>query len=320
MNKAAEFIYLLDSKQRLDNYLAEQLATSRTQIMKLIDLGLCSVNGNIKKPAYKLNFNDIIHIDIPEPKVFDLKAEEIPLDIVYEDDEIIVLNKAFGMVVHPSYGHDTGTLVNALLYHCKNLNVGFHEHRPGIVHRLDKDTGGLMVIAKTQKALADLSEQFKAKSAGRIYNAICFGRPKTLSGTIENYLGRAPGDRKKFTSSSNSKSGKMARTHFKVLHQGPISVFELRLDTGRTHQIRVHLSEYGCPIVNDPIYGSPKRVNGLIDSRLKSLIKSDSTMLLFARRLSFTHPITLKSMSFKVNLPKSFTDLLDYLDVRISDY
>lgn len=320
MDKSHEFIYTSEDKQRLDHFLAEQLDTSRTQVMKLIENGHCTVNGQSKKPAFKLSVNDLVHVSVPEIKTFDLKAEDIPIEIVYEDDELIVVNKAFGMVVHPSHGHDSGTLVNALLHHCKQLNVGFHEHRPGIVHRLDKDTGGLMVVAKTQKSLAGLAEQFKAKTAGRVYNAISFGRPKFLSGTIENYLGRDAKNRKKFASTTNAKSGKVARTHFKALHQGPVSVFEVKLDTGRTHQIRVHLSEYGCPIVNDPLYGSAKRVNSLIDPRLRSIIKSDSTMMLFARKLSFTHPISLRTMNFKVNLPKSFQDLLDYLDVQISDY
>lgn len=320
MDKSHEFIYTSEDKQRLDHFLAEQLDTSRTQVMKLIENGYCTVNGQSKKPAFKLSVNDLVHVSVPEIKTFDLKAEDIPIEIVYEDDELIVVNKAFGMVVHPSHGHDSGTLVNALLHHCKQLNVGFHEHRPGIVHRLDKDTGGLMVVAKTQKSLAGLAEQFKSKTAGRVYNAISFGRPKFLSGTIENYLGRDAKNRKKFASTTNAKSGKVARTHFKALHQGPVSVFEVKLDTGRTHQIRVHLSEYGCPIVNDPLYGSAKRVNSLIDPRLRSIIKSDSTMMLFARKLSFTHPISLKTMNFKVNLPKSFQDLLDYLDVQISDY
>ena len=320
MGKLHEFTFLDDTKLRLDHFLAEQLSTSRTQILKLIENNLCTVNGTSKKASYKLSAGDKVAITLPEPKVIDLKAENIPLDIIFEDDDLIVVNKAFGMVVHPSHGHDTGTLVNALLYHCKTLDIGFHEHRPGIVHRLDKDTGGLMVVAKTQKALVDLSEQFKDKSAGRIYNAICFGRPKVLSGTIETYLSRSPHHRKKFASSQSHKNGKIARTHFKVLHEGPVSVFELKLETGRTHQIRVHLSENGCPIINDPIYGSIKRVNGLTDARLRSIIKSDPSMLLFARRLSFTHPITLKSMSFKVSLPKCFMDLLDYLNVHISDY
>lgn len=319
MTKQFDFIFNESSKIRLDNFLSEKLKASRTLVSKLISEGQCLVNGLPKKSSYKLSLNDKISITLPDAKTIDLIPENIPLDIVYEDDDLIVINKAFGMVVHPSHGHDSGTLVNALLYHCKYLNIGFHEHRPGIVHRLDKDTGGLIVVAKTQTALNSLAEQFKTKTARRIYNAISYGRPKFLNGTIENYLGRDPKNRKKFASISNHNLGKFAKTHFKTLFSGPVSVFELQLETGRTHQIRVHLSEFGCPIVNDPIYSSPRRLNSVNDGGLKSMIKKHSTMFLFARELQFVHPITFKEMNFKVNLPKSFEDLLDYLNVRISE-
>jgi 23S rRNA pseudouridine1911/1915/1917 synthase len=320
MSTKYEFIFNSEPKQRLDHFLVEELKTSRSQVIKLISDGHCTVNGLNKKPSQKLNADDLIIITIPESKEFSLAAEDINLNIVYEDEDLIVVNKDFGMVVHPSHGHDTGTLVNALLFHCKELSVGFHEHRPGIVHRLDKDTGGLMVVAKTQLALANLAEQFKSKTAGRIYNAICFGRPKVLSGSIENHLGRDPKDRKKFSSTGNSRSGKFAKTNFKALFEGPVSIFELKLETGRTHQIRVHLSEYGCPIVNDPIYSTPRRLNSIMDPGLKAKIKENSNMFLFARRLSFIHPVTKKNMSFTVPLPNSFNNLLNYLNVQISDY
>lgn len=319
MNKIYEFIYNSPTKERLDHFLSEQLKASRNQISKLITDGHCTVNGQNKKASYKLLEKDKIVITIPEIKHFELAAEDIKLNIVYEDDDLIVINKDFGMVVHPSHGHDHGTLVNALLFHCKTLSIGFHEHRPGIVHRLDKDTGGLIVVAKTQLALTHLSEQFKSKTAGRIYNAICFGKPKTLNGFIENYLGRDPNNRMKFASSQNPRLGKIAKTHFKTLYEGPVSVFELKLETGRTHQIRVHLSEYGCPIINDPIYSTPKRLNSINDAGLKALIKQNSNMFLFARKLSFIHPTTLKKMNFTLELPNSFIHLITYLNVQLSD-
>lgn len=319
MSQTHTYTYNDDSKQRLDSFLTEELKTSRTLVSKLISDGHCTVNGKVRKPAYKLEMNDLVEVTIPDVKTFELAAENIPLNVVYEDDELIVINKDFGMVVHPGHGHETGTLVNALLHHCKTLSLGFHEHRPGIVHRLDKDTGGLIVVAKTQLAINHLAVQFKSKTAGRIYTAIGYGRPRVLNGTIENYLGRDPKNRKKFASVKNSKTGKFAKTHFKSLYSGPVSVFDLKLDTGRTHQIRVHLSEFGCPIVNDPIYSTLRRLNSVTDNGLKSIIKQNHDMFLFARKLSFTHPVTLKEMSFTAELPKAFTDLLNYLDVSISE-
>ncbi len=317
LERLIKYSYGSKQKVRLDNYLTSNLKSSRAQVIKLIERGLCTVNKENKKPSYKLNFDDKIEIRIPEIKNFELKAEEISLKIIFEDDDLIVIDKDFGMVVHPSHGHSSGTLVNALLYHCEKLSMGFHEHRPGIVHRLDKDTGGLIVAAKTQTAMTKLAEQFKEKSAGRVYNAICFGKPKLHGGLIQTYLSRDPKNRKKFASTNNPKTGKVARTHFKVLVASQISVIELKLDTGRTHQIRVHLSELGCPIVNDAIYGSARRLNSITDSGLKSIIKKNSNMLLYARELSFRHPVTDKVMSFKVELPNCFNDLIDYLSVPV---
>ncbi len=318
MSTSYNFTYLETEKIRLDQFLTENLKISRSQISKIIQNGFCTVNGIQKKASQMLNENDVILIDVPEVKSkTGPQSEDIKLDVVYEDDELIVINKPYGMVVHPSNGHGTGTLVNALLHHCKVLSVGFHEHRPGIVHRLDKDTGGLLVAAKTHSALVHLAEQFKDKTAGRIYQAITFGRPKLESGSIENYLVRDPNNRKKFSSTKLAKKGKFAKTHYKSLYSGIISVFELKLDTGRTHQIRVHLSEAGCPIINDPIYSTNRRINMVTDAGLKSKILTQPNMFLFAKKLSFIHPVTQKLLKFEAELPNSFKVLLDYLNVEL---
>lgn len=320
MSDSYSFIYEDSSKKRLDQYLSENLKISRSQISKIIQNGLCTVNGAQKKASQLLSLNDVIKVQVPivNPNSGP-SPENIALDIVFEDDDLIVINKPFGMVVHPSNGHHQGTLVNALLHHCKVLSVGFHEHRPGIVHRLDKDTAGLLVAAKTHKALVGLAEQFKSKTANRIYLAISYGKPKFQSGTIENYLVRDPNNRKKFSSSKAIQKGKFARTHFKAIYSGMISIFELKLDTGRTHQIRVHLSEYGCPIINDPIYSTERRINMITDAGLKSKILSQGNMFLFAKKLSFIHPTTNELMTFKAQLPNSFQILLDYLNVELKD-
>lgn len=318
MDESYKFSYEKSEKIRLDQFLTENLKISRNQISKIIHNKLCTVNGVHKKSSYLLNENDLIQIQIPKVDQNEgPQPENLNLDVVFEDDDLIVINKPFGMVVHPSHGHGTGTLVNALLHHCKVLSVGFHEHRPGIVHRLDKDTGGLIVAAKTHTALVHLAEQFKNKTAHRIYLALTYGKSKFESGTIENYLVRDPNNRKKFSSSRLALNGKFAKTHYKTIYSGNVSIFELKLETGRTHQIRVHLSEMGCPIINDPIYSTDRRINTVTDPRLKSKIEMQSNMFLFAKELSFSHPKTHEIMKFKAELPKSFKILIDYLDVQL---
>ena len=319
MTKKSFKIYITskDCKKRLDQFLAEHTSFSRHQIKKIIQEGNCTVNEQVQKVSYKLKTDDIIIATSLETQDIELTPQKISLNIVFEDSEIIVLNKDFGMVVHPSTGHPNLTLVNALLYHCKTLPQGSHEHRPGIVHRLDKDTGGLIVIAKTKNAFVHLSEQFKSKEIKRIYYAFSFGRPKVLEGHIENYLIRNPSNRLKYCSTSQTDQGKRAITHYKVFHSDDISLFELQLETGRTHQIRVHLSEMGHPIINDPIYSSKNRVNGLLDPKLKSIIKKTDSMYLYAKELQLIHPQTQKLMNFKSGLPKFFVELLEYKNVSI---
>lgn len=304
-----------DSQKRLDRFLAEKTSFARHQIKKIIQKGRCTVNTQIQKASYKLKPDDVI-ITLPlEIQKVKLIPQNIPLNIVFEDSEIIIIDKDFGRVVHPSVGHPDLTLVNALLHHCGTLPESSHEHRPGIVHRLDKDTGGLIVIAKTPNALTHLFQQFKSKTIRRIYYALCFGRPKNLKGCIESWLIRKAHDRLKHCSSPLAHQGKKAITHYKVLYAEDISLFELQLETGRTHQIRVHLSEMNHPIINDPIYSSKNRINSLTDPRLKSMIKKAQTMYLYAQELQLIHPKTQKLMNFKSSLPKSFTELLEYRNI-----
>lgn len=309
----------LSKPTRLDIFLSQKLEdVSRSLAGKIISEGHCEVNSKVAtKSSLLVQNQDQILVHIPEIKKIDLEAENIALDINYEDEDIIVINKAFGMVVHPSNGHFNGTLVNALLYHCKNLSMGFHEHRPGIVHRLDKDTGGLIVVAKTQRAHNHLAAQFKSKSAGRIYKAITFNKFKKASDFIESHLIRNPNNRLKYMSAPNSSEGRWAKTHYETLINGPISYVRLQLETGRTHQIRVHLSELGNPIVNDEIYSSEGFINNIQDARLKSVIRKNKNMFLFAEELHLVHPSTEQPMQFKAPLPKSFNDLLESLNEHI---
>lgn len=301
---------------RLDVFLSQHLeSTSRSLAGKIITNSFCELNGKtITRSSTLVNNEDTVKVLIPQTQKTTLEPQKLPLDIVYEDEDLIVVNKAFGMVVHPSNGHPDHTLVNALLYHCKNLSMGFHEHRPGIVHRLDKETGGLIVVAKNQPTHIHLAEQFKNKTAGRIYKAFTFNKFKLNSGTIETHLTRHPKNRMKFASSHNPKVGKFARTHYEVLINGPVSLVKLQLDTGRTHQIRVHLSEMGNPIIHDDIYTSVNMVNNIQDSRLKSNIKKISNMLLFAEELHLIHPKTKKDLVFKVPLPLSFENLINFMN------
>lgn len=300
-----------DINQRLDIFLTKHHNDigSRSHAQKLISDKKVKVNSEFVKASYRISIDDkIMVIDpIEDPKIaIDLKAEQIPIEVVYEDNDIIVVNKPVGLVTHPSLGNPSGTLVNALLHKIK-IEDGL---RPGIVHRLDKDTSGLLVVAKNLKSQRELSLQFKEKSARRIYWALCFGRLKENAGTIESFLDRHPKDRKKF-SSSDSSSGKHAITHFKVLISGEISLVELKLETGRTHQIRVHLSEKGHPIFGDPIYGQSKRLNGISDPILKARLKKVKRMALVAKKLELSHPVTKEKMLFSVDWPSDFESLFD---------
>ena len=287
---------------RLDAYIAQKCGTlSRTMIQKLIEDGEVLVNGQEKKISYKTKQGDVIEIHIPEAKEINLKAQNIPLDVVYEDSDIIVVNKPKGMVVHPANGNPDGTLVNAVMTLCKCSLSGIGgEIRPGIVHRLDKDTSGLIIVAKNDTAHINLSKQIKDRQVKKIYIALVRGNVGENEATINMPIGRSTKDRKKM---AVRKDGKEAVTHFKVLKRyGKYTLLELKIDTGRTHQIRVHMAEIGHPVVGDMIYSNGKNEFGV------------EGQMLHAKSLDFKHPITGKQIHLEAKLPKYFEEILNKLD------
>ena len=276
---------------------------TRMSAQKLLEEGKILVNDKKEKPSYKVKVDDIISIEIPEIKETEIIPENIPLDVLYEDEYIIVVNKAKGMVVHPANGNYTGTLVNALLYKCKDSLSGIGgEERPGIVHRLDKDTSGVIIVAKCNKAHINLSEQIKEHKVKKTYIALVKGIVKDNEATIDMPIGRSKKDRKKM---DIDKNGKNAITHFKVLkrYQG-YTLLKVNIETGRTHQIRVHLSTIGYPIVGDMVYS-----NGKNEFNVEG-------QMLHAWRIEFTHPITGKEMVIEAPLPQYFEDILKQLENR----
>lgn len=284
---------------RLDKVLAAQLSKySRSQIKKWIDAGRVTVNGQPAVGKEKVHAGDVVVMDPPAPKKVDLTPENIPLDIVYEDDDVIVVNKPQGMVVHPAPGHPNHTLVNALLYHSPLSSIN-GELRPGIVHRIDKDTSGLLMVAKNDMAHRSLSAQLKAKTTEREYLAIVHGVIGEDRGRIEAPIGRSKVDRKKQAVVAD---GKPAVTHFRVLKRyRHYTLIACRLETGRTHQIRVHLAYIGHPVAGDPLYGPKKTLPG-------------QGQYLHAHTLGFKHPRTGKIMHFEAPLPAYFQHMLDHLD------
>lgn len=287
---------------RLDAYIAQKCGTlSRTMIQKLIEDGEVLVNGKEKKISYKTKQGDVIEIHIPEAKEINLKAQNIPLDVVYEDSDIIVVNKPKGMVVHPANGNPDGTLVNAVMALCKGSLSGIGgEIRPGIVHRLDKDTSGLIIVAKNDTAHINLSKQIKDRQVKKIYIALVRGNVGENEATINMPIGRSTKDRKKM---AVRKDGKEAVTHFKVLKRyGKYTLLELKIDTGRTHQIRVHMAEIGHPVVGDMIYSNGKNEFGV------------EGQMLHAKSLDFKHPVTGKQIHLEAELPKYFEEILSKLD------
>ena len=287
---------------RLDAYIAQKCENlSRTMIQKLIEDGEILVNGQEKKISYKTKQGDVIEIHIPEAKEINLKAQDIPLDVVYEDDDIIVVNKPKGMVVHPANGNPDGTLVNAVMSLCKGSLSGIGgEIRPGIVHRLDKDASGLIIIAKNDVAHINLSKQIKDRRVKKIYIALVKGNVSENEATVNMPIGRSTKDRKKM---AVRKDGKEAITHFKVLKRyGKYTLLELKIDTGRTHQIRVHMAEIGHPVVGDMIYSNGKNEFGI------------EGQMLHAKSLDFQHPVTGKQIHLEAELPKYFEEILSKLD------
>lgn len=287
---------LENEKVRIDNYLSDKLDISRSKVQKLIKDGNVLVNGQSVNVSYKVKIGDVIEYSLDLNEETDITPEDIPIDIVYEDDDLLVINKASGIVVHPAPGHYTGTLVNALLYRF-NLNSG-EANRPGIVHRLDKDTSGLMLVAKNEFIHEKLSEMIGKKDVERKYLAIVDGLIKHDTGTIDAPIGRDTNNRQKMA--VTDVNGKDSITHFKVLERFDNNTFiECILETGRTHQIRVHMNYIGYPINNDPLYGRGKA--------------TEFGQMLHSYSIKFNHPRTGKELSFRVDPPKEFMDKLNEL-------
>ena len=286
---------------RLDSYIASKYDISRTMVQKLIEEGNVLVNEKEKKISYKVQIGDNIKINIPKPQETNIKPENIPIEIVYEDNDIIVVNKPKGMVVHPANGNPDGTLVNAIMAICKGSLSGIGgEIRPGIVHRLDKDTSGLLIIAKNDRAHVNMSNQIKNREVKKIYIALVRGNVNEEEATINMPIGRSTKDRKKM---AVRKDGKEAITHFKVLKRySKYTLLEVKIDTGRTHQIRVHMSEIGHPIIGDMVYSNGKNEFSV------------SGQMLHAKSLDFKHPITGKDMHLEADLLQYFKDVLDKLE------
>lgn len=288
--------------ERLDKFLAEQMPElSRSHIQKLIRDGNVTVNQRTVKANYKVSVGDCVQIEVPEPEILDILPENIPLDILYEDDDILVVNKPKGMVVHPAPGHYSGTLVNAILYHCKDNLSGINGViRPGIVHRIDMNTTGSLLVCKNDQSHRILAEQLKVHSITRKYHAIVYGSLKEDSGTVDAPIGRHPTDRKKM--STKAPNGRDAVTHYKVLERfGNFTYIECQLETGRTHQIRVHMASIGHPILGDEVYGPakcPYKLEG---------------QTLHAKILGIEHPVTGVYMEFDAPLPEYFQKLLEKL-------
>lgn len=289
--------------ERIDKFLAEVMKDySRSFLQKQFKEGNITVNGKPAKASLKVGEEDEITVLLPENQEPDIQPEKIPLDILYEDDQLLVVNKPKGMVVHPSAGHYSGTLVNALMYHCKDQLSGINGVlRPGIVHRIDMDTTGALVVCKTDTAHQSLAQQLKVHSITRRYRAIVHGNLKEDTGTVEGSIGRHPVERKKMA--VNVRGGKEAVTHFKVLERfGTYTYIECQLETGRTHQIRVHLSSIGHPLLGDTLYG-PK----------KCPFPSLQGQTLHAMVLGFLHPVKGEYMEFTAPLPEYFEKLLEKL-------
>ena len=289
---------------RLDSYIVtEDKDLSRATIQRLSEEGNILVNGTIKKNSYKVKNGDIIEINIPEIKETKLEAQDIPIEIVYEDSDIIVVNKPKGLVVHPANGNPDGTLVNAIMNICKDSLSGIGgEKRPGIVHRLDKDTSGLLIIAKNDKAHINMSEQIKNRKVNKKYIALVRGVIKENEATINMPIARSKKDRKKM---AVDKNGKEAITHFKVLKRyDNYTLLEIKIDTGRTHQIRVHMSEIGHPVIGDEVYS-----NGKNEFNVKG-------QMLHAKSLDFTHPITGKKMHLEADIPDYFKNVIQICDAK----
>lgn len=291
-----------DQQMRLDKYLTEQFPEqTRSYLQKLIKDGEVLVNGKTVKSGFQLSKGDEVSVNIPEPKELDVEPQKMDLDIVYEDEDVILINKPKGMVVHPAPGHTTDTLVNGLLYHCKDNLSGINGvARPGIVHRIDRDTTGILIVCKNDMSHNSIAAQLKEHSITRRYRALVHGNVKNDTGTVEGPIGRHPIDRKKMA--INERNGKPAVTHYTVLERfGNYTLIECVLETGRTHQIRVHMTSIGHPLVGDEVYGPAKCPFKLQGQCLHAMV------------LGFVHPRTGEYMEFSAELPEYFDKLLNKL-------
>lgn len=303
------------SKERLDAYLTSFLSVSRSHVQKLIKEGHVLVNGFGVKPNHTVQPFEIIRIRHVKSPPQSALPETIPLDIVFEDDHLLVINKRAGMVVHPAVGNRSGTLVNALLHHCNRLSQQNDAVRPGIVHRLDKDTSGLLVVAKTDTVHAHLAKQFSEKSAKRTYMALLWGKINKGTGSIETYISRNPRDRKKMAVTG---SGRYAVTHYQVIERFPfLSFCRMQLETGRTHQIRVHMAHIGHPVFGDQTYGGTSRPLGRLNQTDTALavpwLKTMPRQALHAKTLGFVHPETEEVLQFDSPLPEDMESLLQLI-------
>jgi 23S rRNA pseudouridine1911/1915/1917 synthase len=303
---------------RIDKFLMDRIPnTSRNKIQSATKAGFIKVNEEAVKSNFKVKPGQVVSIEMPYPvREIELIPQDIPLDILYEDDEVIVVNKQANMVVHPGYGNYTGTLVNALIFHFQNLpqaKDGSTE-RPGLVHRLDKHTTGVMVVGKTEDAMMKLSQQFFERTTDRRYNALVW-RDMEHDGTVEGHLGRSLKNRKLMTVFENGEFGKAAITHYKVLERlGYVTLVECKLETGRTHQIRVHMKHIGHPLFNDIEYGGDKLIQGTAFTKYKQFVENCFKLIpgqaLHARSLAFDHPKTGERMQFESPLPDGFREIL----------
>ena len=300
---------------RLDRFLDDRFSElTRSQIKRLIDEGSVTLDGVTSKAGMKLRGGEKICVRLPEPVAASAQPEAIPLAVLYEDAALIVVNKPAHFVVHPAPGHQSGTLVNALLHHCKDLSGVGGELRPGIVHRLDKDTSGVMVATKDDRTHQHLAKQFKAHTIQRRYRALIHGILPGAKGSIDQPIGRHPVHRKKM--SGTARVNRHAVTHWRVLRryeEDHLTLVDLLLETGRTHQIRVHLAERNCPVVGDPLYGGLGRIKGINDVALRQQVSRLDRQFLHAWQLGFDHPDGT-AMLFQAALPSELQDIIDYLE------
>ena len=298
---------------RADVFVSEKADITRSSAQKLIEKGEVLCNGSPFAKNYKLRIGDTIEINFPEPVECEVSAEDIPLDVIYEDDDVIVVNKPSGMVVHPAPGHTDGTLVSALLYHCRDsLSVVNGVYRQGIVHRIDKDTTGLIAAAKNDNAHNSLASQLKDHTMHREYLAILVGRLPERVGTVNKPIARNPVDRKKMAiASANDKSAREAVTHWEVISEASgFTLAKMRLETGRTHQIRVHMASIGHPVLGDPVYGGDKT---LFEKHHKNLFKGQ---MLHAAKLVFVHPVTGEKVECTCDVPENFKRAMEILELE----